>query len=94
MKAKSKKFSFYAWLTSAAPEKEAKVKSVHFCASCRLPLDKLQSIFVQVTRAARCQLCRAMIAAADTPYFKAVQEDYQEEQKRKKILMLGGNYLS
>jgi predicted sulfurtransferase len=94
MNVDSKLFSFYAWLTGAAREGKGKRKCVEHCASCRLPVDKLQPIFAQGGRRTYCQVCRAMIEAADTPYLQAVQEQYQEEQKRKKILMPGGNYLS
>lgn len=94
MNAKSKWSLFCSWVTGTAPEQKHKVKSLEHCASCRLPLEPLQSIFAPASSKTYCQVCRAMIAAADTPYLQAVQEEYQEEQKRKKTLMLGGNYLS
>jgi predicted sulfurtransferase len=94
MKAKSRWSSFYAWLMGTPRESKAEVKGVEFCESCRLPLERLQSVFAPVSGKTYCRVCRAMIQAADRPYLKAVQEEYQEEQKRKKILMLGGNYLS
>jgi hypothetical protein len=94
MNTTSKRFSFWAWLTGATRQTETRIKWVERCASCRLPLEKLHSMFASVGKESYCQACCAMIKAADTPYLQAIQGQYNEEQKRKKILLLGGNYLS
>ena len=94
MNERPKSFSFFAWLTGAARKRKNTVKCRGYCASCHVPLEKLQPMFTGVSRRTYCQVCRGMIEAANTPYLQTVQDQYLEEQKRKKILLPGGNYLS
>ena len=93
MNERPKLFSFFAWFTGAARNRKNTVKWVGSCASCRIPLEKLQPMFRGGARQT-CQVCRGMIEAAKTRYLQTVQDQYLEEQKRKKILLPGGNYLS
>lgn len=94
MNERRKLFSFFARFIGAARKRKNTVKWVGSCASCRVPLEKLQPIFTGVGRQTYCQVCRAMIDAANIPYMQTVQDQHLEEQKRKKILLPGGNYLS
>lgn len=94
MNERSKSFSFFAWFTGAARKRKSTDKWLGSCASCRIPLEKLQTTFTGLGRQTYCQACRSMIEAANTPYMQTVQDQYLEEQKRKKILLPGGNYLS
>jgi hypothetical protein len=94
MNERAKSSSFFAWFTGAARKRKNTVTSRGYCASCRLPLEKWQALFGSVDRQAYCQVCRSMNEGANTPYLQTVQDKYLEEQKRKKILLTGGNYLS
>jgi len=87
---KSKLLSVVGWMTWAF----SKPKRTEPCKYCQLPLERSRSASAPtVTRDIYCQVCRAMITAASTPYLFSVQARYEEEQKRKMILMFGGNYL-
>jgi hypothetical protein len=94
MSARWKLFSIFSWLRRAGRKSKIHPKCAGYCDSCRLPLERVHSIFTPFGRGAYCQVCRAMIATASTSFLIGVQQQFEEEQKRKKILTLGGNYLA
>ena len=82
--------SIYEWIMSALRKPKSNARRAASCKSCQLPLEKWAPIAGHV----HCQVCCALIETASTPYLLAIQSRYEEEQKRKMILMSGGNYLA
>jgi uncharacterized Zn finger protein (UPF0148 family) len=80
--------SIYEWIIGALRKAKGNARRAESCKSCQLPLEKSAPIAGHVY----CQVCHALIETASTPYLLAIQERYQEEQKRKMILMPRGNY--
>ena len=88
-----KLLSIYEWMTGTL-RKARSARYPESCKFCQLPLEELRCASAPMARDTYCQVCWVMIEAASTPYFLAIHDRYEEEQKRKRILMLGGNYLS
>ena len=86
--------AIYEWITGALRKAKGDAKRARSCAFCQLPLEKLRSVSAPIAGDIYCQVCRAMVEAARTRYLVAIQARYEEEQKRKMILMFGGNYLA
>ncbi len=82
--------SIYERIRSTLRKSKRNARRAASCKSCQLPLEKSAPI----ARDVYCRVCRALIETASTPYLLAIQARYEEEQKRKMILMPGGNYLA
>ena len=90
MNGQRRQLSIYERIMGALRKSKRNARRTASCKSCQLPLEKLAPIAGDIY----CQVCRALIETANTPYLLAIQSRYEEEQKRKMILMSGGNYLA